>query len=366
MNTINMVNSRVSQAVSLPPEVCPTCGAKVSRQEYERILRISEAREGRLAAEQAALKRAQRELSEQRDKIAEAAAAEESSKWEAEAQRFHHRATKDAERVQLAHERAIRSEVERREAQVKRAAAEIEKVNERMRNQVAKVTQRANAALAQGMGELKREAEEACAKEIESLRHELKNVESRRRREEQTLKETIAVLQRKADARVPAHLGADGEADLIGELREQFPGDRFEPLRRGGDVLHTVRDGEHLAGKIIYEVKNTKCWQRQYLRQTQAAMESNATIYGVLVTRALPAGRVGMCILGGVIVVVPAVAVAVASVLRDGIVAIARLSDRDKASKRHALVAYLLSDQFTGAIKRIALKVDGLREALSP
>ena len=156
---------------------------------------------------------------------------------------------------------------------------------------------------------------------IEDLRSQLKTLDQRRRRDEDALRNTIADLQRKAEARDRAHLGPEGEEDVARVLHEQFPTDRIERRGKGGDILHTVLDGVKAIGTIVYEIKNTKAWQRDYLRQTKVAMEAHGTKNGVLVTRALPAGKTGMCVLSGVIVATPAVAAQVVAVLRDGLVA---------------------------------------------
>jgi hypothetical protein len=181
------------------------------------------------------------------------------------------------------------------------------------------------------------------------------------------LTQTILALQAKAEARDQIHFGPEGEEALVQVLREQFPGDRIEHRGKGGDVLHTVLDGGRVAGVIVYECKKTKGWQPGYLRQTKTAMETHHTKYGVLVTRALPPRRQGMCVLGGVIVAVPAIAPQIVAVLRDGILTISRLrlSEEGKAAKTHQLFDYLRGQDFSTAIQRVQEKVNELRDSLN-
>jgi hypothetical protein len=212
-----------------------------------------------------------------------------------------------------------------------------------------------------------RAVEEQNARVVEGLREQLKTLEERRHRDELALKETIGELQRKAEDKDRRHFGPEGEEELIRVLREQFPGDRIEHRGKGGDVLHVIIDGGHSAGVVVYEVKRTAGWQLAYLRQTKAAMEMHGTPYGVLVTRSLPAKASGMCVLGGVIVTEPAIATQVVAVLREGIVAIARLrlSEEGKAGKSAALFDYMRSQEFTTAIRRVQEKIAELRNGLA-
>ncbi len=181
------------------------------------------------------------------------------------------------------------------------------------------------------------------------------------------MKRTVAELQRKAEDRDRSHFGPEGEEDVARNLRDAFPGDKIEAHGRAGDIVQVVIDHGREVGKVVFEVKNTKAFQRAFVRQTALAMESHSTSYGILVTRVLPARATGLCVIAGVIVATPVVVAHVAAVVRDGIVKIGRMraTETDKASMAGALVAYLRSDEFTAAIKRVHVTVGELRESLS-
>src|SRR5262249_21747927 len=140
----------------------------------------------------------------------------------------------------------------------------------------------------------------------------------------------------------------------------------IEKRGKGGDLLHIIVDGSRPVDRIVYEVKNTKGWQKAYLRQTKTAMEAHQTGHGILVSRVLPPGHSGMCVLAGVIVATPTIAKHVAAVLRDGIVAVSRLkiSEEGKNAKMEALFNYIRSDRFRISIRKIQEKIAELQEAL--
>lgn len=305
---------------------CPTCGSPITEERYEKILRISEARQKQLADEHAAIERERTAIVAQRANIAAAAVAAERSKWEAEAacskgelERARREAAAEQNRLAAAHERELQEEIRRREVQE------------------------------------------------QELRRQLKTLEQRRHRDEEVMKRTIAELARKAESRDRAHFGPEGEEDLVHVLRNRFPADSIERCGKAGDVLHAVRDGSRHVGTIVYENKNTKGWQRAYVRQTKRAMEVHGTPYGVLVSRAMPSGESGLCVVSGVVVSVPSLVGPVVAVLRDGIVAISklRLPESGKAAKVAALLEYVRGDDFRSAIRRVQDKLAELAEDLN-
>jgi hypothetical protein len=338
---------------------CPACGSPISQKQYDKILRISEARTSQLAHEHATVERERDEVARERANIASAAVAAERVKWEADAARadseaesLRKRADAERERLSLAHEQAIQAEIRKREGKERELARER-----------AAAQAKADALVR----DAKRVLEERQARVVGDLHERLKTLEQRRRRDEDTLRQTITKLQQKADARDRTHFGPEGEAEVVKVLRAQFPGDKIEHRGKRGDVLHTVLDAGQSAGKIVYEVKRTRGWQLAYLRQTKRAMEENRTPYGVLVSRHLPSGRTGMCVVDGVIIVEPVIAASVVSVLRQGVVAVSRLrlSQEGRAAKSEALLEYLRGQDFCNAMQLVQEKVGELRDGLT-
>lgn len=352
-----------SAAAAVAIATCPTCDSPIPKEKYDRILSISEARQKQFTEDQMEIQRERAKLAAERTTIASNAVAKEREKRQAETERaaLHiERLQKKAEeqRASMArgHEKQMHLELQKREAQQKRLDREI-----------TAAQAKAKAEAAAGLLEAKRAVEGQQRAVVDELRAQLRTLQQRRRRDEEVMKQTVADLQRKAEARDRAHFGPEGEEDLLSALREEFPDDTVEHRGRGGDVLQTVLDGTKVVGPIIYEVKNTKSWQQKYLRQTKQAMETHGTRYGVLVTRALPAGTTGMCVIDGVIVAVPALAKHVVIVLREGMLAISRLrtSEEGKSAKTEALFNFLRGDEFRVAIQRVQEKVRDLRESLA-
>ena len=75
-------------------------------------------------------------------------------------------------------------------------------------------------------------------------------------------------LSRKLEKQSGEQLGAEAELDLFTELRHAFPDDKIERIGRGvkgADIVHQIMDGTKVAGRIVYESKNTSTWQHGYI-----------------------------------------------------------------------------------------------------
>jgi hypothetical protein len=308
---------------------CPACGQAVTPREHKRLWQLYGPQVD-LTRQQEALERQRCTLREEREQIAANATAAERRRWE-----------QLRERAAQHQQKAIAREV---------AAAKA----------------KANAESERRVREARRAAGEAQRAIVGELRAQLRTVEQRRQRDESKFNQTIVALRQRAESRDQGHFGADGEQGLVQALRERFPGDVITHRGKGGDVLQTVMDAGKVVTKILHEVKNRGSWQRDYLVQIQRDMEIQGVKHGVLVSRTLPGGRSGMCMIGGIIVVVPALAAEVVTVLRDGLIAISRLelSEDGKSSKMDALFEYLRGEDFRAAIERVQRKVCDLQEAL--
>ena len=359
MNQTNGFHQPKFAPIALAEVSCPACGSNISREKFDHIMRLDDARKLALNEEHELLQRERESVTAERDRIVEEAAATERMKWASQVAS----ALAEAEQVRKLNEARVESlarEYERRRvAESKLRDAGAQKLVREIAAANAKARDVAEARV--------REAKEEQREKIAELRADLRTVEQRRQREAATMKETIVELQRKAEVRERAHFGPEGEANIVTALREQFVGDRVEHHGKGGDVLHRVIDSNNEAGQIVYEIKNTRGWQLSYLRDAKRAMEVRGTTYGILVTRVMPSRQGMMTVMAGVIVVLPAIAVQVAAVVRSGIIAIGRLrlSEQGKAEKTTMLFDFLRGDEFTASIRRVQEKVLELRESLS-
>ena len=174
-------------------------------------------------------------------------------------------------------------------------------------------------------------------------------------------------LSRKLEKQSGEQLGAEAELDLFTELRHAFPDDKIGRIGRGikgADIVHEVMDGAKLAGRIVYESKNTTSWQNGYIAQAKKYQTQYETPHVMVVTRVFPTKLKGLCVLKGIPIVEKRAAVALATVIRDGIIDIARLrlSGKFRDEKSQELFDYIVGDKFCTRFREIAEGVASLRE----
>jgi DNA-binding NarL/FixJ family response regulator len=178
----------------MPTYRCPLCESEISREVYDRVLRIDEGRRQEVQRQQADIERRRNELQRERNPIEERVAEVERNKA--------NRAIEDRER-----------RIRKRE---KQAAADRERLKKDLDKRIR---------------DARKVAESSCAQ----LRKELRTSEDRRERERKELKDALAEMQRKAEARDEAHFGPESEQQLVDVLRAAFPRDDIQ--QRGNQHL---------------------------------------------------------------------------------------------------------------------------------
>lgn len=311
---------------------CPLCGSPLSREHYESVLHIDEARKQELAREEQDLANQRRQLTLQRHQIAS-----------------------DAQETAKKAEAKARREVERLEQDVRSLKAALAAK--------AKVGAADKARLER---EANRKAEARNQDRLRKLEEALQRAEQRRDRDAEMWKRKIDELQQRAEARDRLHFGPEGEEELEAVLRRHFTTDDIDRRGRGGDIIHTVVDRGKPCGKIVYECKRTSDWQSGYVRQLKRAMETHGTRYGILVSRVLPPKQSGCCLREGVIVSVAHLAHHLAAIVRETIVEIARaqLSEEGKAEKTQEVYRYLRGEEFRSALLAVEERTKELRTSL--
>ncbi len=178
------------------------------------------------------------------------------------------------------------------------------------------------------------------------------------------LKEQLQEAQRQAEQGSIQLQGEVQELAIEDWLRQQFPIDTIEEIRkgeRGADCLQTVHTRHHgNCGTIYYESKRTKHFQPAWLEKfKQDIRERNADI-GVLVTQAMPADMEQMGLRDGVWICSFEEFRGLALVLRESLI---RLSQAITVQENRGEKMALLYDYLTG--NEFRLLVEAIVEGFS-
>lgn len=182
-----------------------------------------------------------------------------------------------------------------------------------------------------------------------------------RQKEEQLkqLQEQLQIAQRKAEQSSMQLQGEVQELAIEEYLSEKFPFDTIEEIKkgaRGADCIQSVHTREaQNCGKIYYESKRTKEFQKSWLAKFKADMIEKGVDVGVLVTQVLPSDMKRFGLVDGVWICTFEEFKGLSSVLRDGIIRVhhAKKSQENKTDKMSLLYAYLTSREFSMQIEAI-------------
>ena len=166
-------------------------------------------------------------------------------------------------------------------------------------------------------------------------------------------------MKRKAEQGSMQLQGEVQELILEEMLKSAFPFDLVSEVGkgiRGADCTLTIRNnlGQE-CGKIIFESKRTKHFDKNWIEKLKADMRSTSADIGVIVTQAMPEQISTFAQLDGIWICSFSDVLALVHVLRDGILKIfmAAKTHENKGDKMHMLYAYLTSNEFSEQWKAI-------------
>ncbi|MCX8072378.1 MAG: DUF2130 domain-containing protein [Candidatus Binatia bacterium] len=341
-------------------------------QEVER--KAAEARRSELALrkEKAALEERARELDLEIARRVQA----ERAQWEQETRQLREQlqkkiqAAKEQSREEVAQEiQALREQL----AEQRRKAAEARRVELELRKEKAALEERARELDL----EVARRVEAEKAKVEEQVRRIAAEQQALKLREKdkqiEDLRREIAELQRKSQQGSQEVQGEVLELDIEQALQSRFPQDVLRPVPRGvrgADIIQEVRsETSRNCGTIIWETKNTKHWQANWLQKLKDDQRAVGASVAVLVSLVLPDGVRSFECIEGVWVTDIHSFLPLAAALREQLIHVefARSAAESKGEKMDMLYRYLAGDEFRERVRAIvetfqAMQTQLLRE----
>jgi hypothetical protein len=167
-------------------------------------------------------------------------------------------------------------------------------------------------------------------------------------REKLKLEEQLQEMQRRLQKKSANELGDEGELDLFSQIKNEFPNDQIERVKKGkqgGDIIHRIIQNGQICGKILYEVKNTSRFMSKYLTILRANQLREQADHGLLITQAFPGESRQVALRENLIIAHPARAVVVASILRRQVIQVhaLRLGREGREQKAEAVYSFLIS-----------------------
>lgn len=206
---------------------------------------------------------------------------------------------------------------------------------------------------------------------IEKVLHEKNELKFKQQEEQlEMLRNELKNAQRKAELSSQQFQGEVQELAIEEFLRQKFPLDCIEEIKkgqRGGDCIQVVHTREFQnCGKIYYESKRTKEFQKAWVEKLKSDMREIGADVGVIVSEALPKEMERMGLFEGVWVCSFEEFKGLSTVLREGViqVSLAKKSQENKGDKVNLLYHYLTSSEFSMQVNAILEGFEQLRADL--
>jgi hypothetical protein len=176
--------------------------------------------------------------------------------------------------------------------------------------------------------------------------------------ERQKLSNKVDELQRALEKKSNEELGEGAEIVIFDALKADFPGDKIERIVKGqpgADIRHIVMHNGRECGKIIYDSKNHKAWQNQFVTKLKADQLADRADHAVLSTHKFPAGGKQLLVQDGVVIAGPARVVAIVQMIRAHLIHAhtLRMSNEARVQKTDALYSFITSQQCADQFARL-------------
>ena len=341
---------------------CPKCGEPIDIDDV-----LSKDIETRIIAEEH--KKHEMEIARVKEQAAELANQQLSAKLEIAEEKKRQELDLERERIKAELESKAKKESQGQELLVKRLQDDAESAkedNKKLRDQLSGLMDELRAERkAKENAEL--EAKKKIAEEESKIREESKKLADEEHRLKQLekdktisdLQKSIEEMRRKAEQGSQQNQGEVQELDLENELRLEFPQDELSEVKkgqRGADIVQVVKN-QRLAkcGILLWESKNA-AWQPAWIAKFKEDIRSANANVGVIVSKELPAEYGDMKhIDGGVWVVKPRLALALAAAMRHQIIGVhtANHNSENKDEKMEVLFHFLTGPEFRHRIESI-------------
>lgn len=146
------------------------------------------------------------------------------------------------------------------------------------------------------------------------------------------------------------------EGILLVKLKELFPQDKFEHPGKGGDIIHFVIAQGKEVGKIVYECKKVKNFDKKHIEQAKQARNMRHADFAVLVTNAFPSKKQYYFVDKTVFVISPVSLEPITYTLRESLIKIALLKMSNEAKQKavQKVYDYLSGSEYNNKINDVA------------
>jgi hypothetical protein len=334
---------------------CPVCGKPLTEVEYDKALGLWKGKQEHikhLEAEQMKLKEQER-LNKKKLEVERKRLKEQELAYKQQVQK-QTRQFKQQQAQLLRDSKRVLSD------QAKRSARQLKEQRDQLqRSFTQRVKAEVKKGVDQGVAEQKLEFKKAQA-DIQKSRNKMSQLQNSlkvsARRYEQSLDEIKKLKEQIERGITPQIEGLLEESKLLAKLKGLFPHDKFEHPGKGGDIIQFVIEQGKEIGRIVYECKKVKSFNKNHVEQAKEARRSRQADYAILVTNAFPSKKQYYFVDKTVFVISPVSLEPIIYTLRESLVRMALLKMTNEAKEKavQRVYDYLSSSDYNNRMNEVA------------
>ncbi len=315
---------------------CPVCGKPLTRTEYEQALGLWEEKQKHikhLEAERKTLQQERLKLKRQAQEFKR-----QRANWNKEHQKDLARKL-SAQKLQMERQQRLKEKESARKMKlaIKEGVEKgTEQQNKELKKQATELSKTKNK-----MSQLQKSLDKS-AKDYEQANEEIKKL--RKQIEKGITPQIEGLLE---------------EGVLLAKLQELFPHDQFSHPGKGGDIIQNVIEEGKQIGRIVYECKKVKTFNKDHIVQAKEARRIREADFAILVTNAFPSKKQYYFVEKTVFVISPISLEPITQTLRDSLVRIAMLSMTNEAKTLaiQKVYNYLSSNEYSNKINDMTMQL---------
>ncbi len=344
---------------------CPVCGKPLTQTEYVKALGLWEEQQQHIKH----LKDEQKKLREKEKSIKRSLEVERKKLRQQEA-RFKQQSEQQAKQFKAEHAKLKRETQKQITEQARKSARQLK---EQRRHIEKSFQQKMKVEIKKGI----EEGVEEQKKQFKKQESELRKTKNKMVQLENSLKvsakkydqasEEIKKLKEQIEKGITPQIeGLLEEDKLLAKLKELFPNDRFEHPGKGGDIIQFVIEQAKEIGRIVYECKKVKSFNKSHVEQAKEARRLREADFAILVTNAFPSKKQYYFVEQTVFVISPVSLEPITYTLRESLVkmALLKMSNEAKQKAVQKVYDYLSSSEYNNKMNDVANQLIDLAKDL--
>lgn len=326
---------------------CPVCGTPLSQTEFDKALGLWAEKQEHIQHLEVEQKKLREQARRDREKV-EA----ERRKLQRQTQAF----KSEQAKLRAQNKKALVEQAQKAEQRLRQQREQIEKsMQRRMKAQIQEGVEK---GIAQQKNEIKKQEAELrkTQNKMKQLENSLKLSATKYERANDEIKRLKEQIEKGITPQIEGLLEED---ILLAKLTELFPRDKFEHPGKGGDIIQIVIEQSREIGRIVYECKKVKHFDRKHVEQAKEARRIRHADFAILVTNAFPSKKQYYFVEKTVFVISPVSLEPITQTLRDSLARISmlRMSNEAKEKAVQQVYDYLSSNEYANKVNDVATQL---------